>query len=119
VSGCIWGVWHYPGLLWADYNAGTNARYALACFTLMVIAMSFIMGWLRLKSGSLWPCAMLHASHNLFIQAILDRITAPVGRALYVTTEFGFGLVLTIGATGLYFWLRRKELPAAEPAAVS
>jgi len=85
----------------------------------MVIAMSFIMGWLRLKSGSLWPCAMLHASHNLFIQAILDRITAPVGRALYVTTEFGFGLILTIGATGLYFWLRRKELPAAEPAAVS
>jgi uncharacterized protein len=119
VSGCIWAVWHYPGLLWADYNAGTNPRYALTCFTLMVIAMAFIMGWLRLKSGSLWPCAMLHASHNLFIQAILDRITAPVGRALYVTTEFGFGLALTIGAVGLYFWLRRKELPAVEPAVLS
>jgi membrane protease YdiL (CAAX protease family) len=77
------------------------------------------MGWLRLKSGSLWPCAMLHASHNLFIQAILDRITAPVGGALYVTTEFGFGLVVTIGATGLYFWLRRKELPVTESATVS
>jgi membrane protease YdiL (CAAX protease family) len=119
VSGCIWAVWHYPGLLWADYNAGTNPRYALTCFTLMVISLSFIMGWLRLKSGSLWPCAMLHASHNLFIQAILDRITAPVGRALYVTTEFGFGLVVTIGATGLYFWLRRKELPVTESATVS
>jgi hypothetical protein len=34
-----------------------------------------------------------------------------VGKALYVTTEFGFGLVLTIGAAALYFWLRRKELP--------
>jgi len=119
VSGCIWAVWHYPGLLWADYNAGTNPRYALTCFTLMVISLSFIMGWLRLKSGSLWPCAMLHASHNLFIQAILDRITAPVGRALYVTTEFGFGLVVTMGATGLYFWLRRKELPVTESATVS
>ena len=114
VSGCIWAVWHYPGLLWADYNAGTNARYALTCFTLMVIAMAFIMGWLRLKSGSLWPCAMLHASHNLFIQAILDRMTAPAGKALYVTTEFGFGLVLTIGATGLYFWRRRGELLAIQ-----
>jgi membrane protease YdiL (CAAX protease family) len=118
VSGCIWAVWHYPGLLWADYNSGTNPRYALTCFTLMVIAMSFILGWLRLRSGSLWPCALLHASHNLFIQAIFDRMTAPVGRALYVTTEFGFGLVLTIGATGLYFWLRRKELPVAEPVAI-
>jgi len=112
ISGCVWAVWHYPGLLWADYNAGTNPVYALTCFTLMVVSMAFIMGWLRLKSGSLWPCAMLHASHNLFIQAILDRLTAPVGRALYVTTEFGAGLVLTVGVTGLYFWLQRKQLPA-------
>lgn len=113
VSGAIWAVWHYPGLLWADYNAGTNPAYALTCFTCMVIAMAFVMGWLRLKSGSLWPCAMLHASHNLFIQAILDRMTAPAGRALYYTTEFGCGLVLTIGAAAAYFWTRRNEIANA------
>jgi len=112
ISGCVWAVWHYPGLLWADYNAGTDPRFGLTCFTLMVVFTAFIMGWLRLKSGSLWPCAMLHASHNLFIQAIFDRITAPVGRALYITTEFGAGLVLTVAATALFFWLRRKQLPA-------
>jgi membrane protease YdiL (CAAX protease family) len=111
VSGLVWAMWHYPGLLWADYNAGTNPAYALACFTCMVVAMAFVMGWLRLKSGSLWPCAMLHASHNLFIQAILDRMTAPEGRALYYTTEFGCGLALAIGATAVYFWSRRSELP--------
>jgi membrane protease YdiL (CAAX protease family) len=110
VSGCIWAVWHYPGLLFADYNAGTPPAFALTCFTLMVIADAYILGWLRLKSGSLWPAAILHASHNLFIQAIFDRITAPVGKALYVTTEFGAGLVLTIGAFAVYFWTRRNEL---------
>lgn len=110
VSGLIWAVWHYPGLLWADYNAGTNPAYAMTCFTCMVVAMAFVMGWLRLKSGSLWPCAMLHASHNLFIQAILDRMTASTGRALYFTTEFGCGLALAIGATAVYFWTRRREL---------
>lgn len=26
ISGGIWAVWHYPGLLWADYNAGTHPR---------------------------------------------------------------------------------------------
>jgi uncharacterized protein len=112
ISGCIWAAWHYPGLLWADYNAGTDPRFALGCFTAMVIATAFIMGWLRLKSGSLWPCALLHASHNLFVQAIFDRLTAPVGRARYITTEFGIGLVLTIGVAADYFWFRRKELPA-------
>lgn len=114
-SGCIWAVWHYPLLLWANYNAGTSPAYALTCFTLMVIGCAFIMGWLRLRSGSLWPCAMLHASHNLFIQGIFDRLTAPVGRALYVTTEFGAGLVLTVGATAVFFWLRRKEVTIPSP----
>ncbi|MFP5234874.1 MAG: CPBP family intramembrane glutamic endopeptidase [Acidobacteriota bacterium] len=109
-SGCIWAVWHYPGLLWADYNAGTRPAYALTCFTLMVIAMAFIMGWLRIKSGSLWPCAILHASHNLLIQGIFDRITAPAGPALYITTEFGIGMVLTTTAVAFYLWSRRREV---------
>jgi membrane protease YdiL (CAAX protease family) len=120
ISGVIWAIWHYPILLWADYNVGTSPRYALACFTLMVIAHAFIMGWLRLKSGSLWPCAMLHASHNLFVQLIFDAITAPAGRVLYITTEFGAGLVLTIGAIATYLWLReRKSLAAAATIAIA
>jgi hypothetical protein len=41
-------------------------------------------------------------------------MTAPVGRALYVTTEFGAGLVLTAAAFALYFWTRRKEALSAE-----
>jgi membrane protease YdiL (CAAX protease family) len=100
-------------LLFADYNAGTNPAYALVCFTLMVLAASFIWGWLRLKSGSLWTSTILHASHNLFIQAIFDRMTAPVGRTLYITTEFGAGLVLTMGAVALYFWSRRGEVSSS------
>ncbi|MGA8042926.1 MAG: CPBP family intramembrane glutamic endopeptidase, partial [Terracidiphilus sp.] len=113
VSGVIWALWHFPALLWADYNAGTNPRYALGCFTLMVVGLAFVMGWVRLRSGSLWPCAMLHASHNLMVQAIFDRMTAPVGRALYVTTEFGIGMVCTLGVVAFYFWMRRNELPAS------
>ena len=110
LSGCIWAMWHYPILLFADYNAGTSRFYALSCFTLMVIGAAYIFGWFRLKSGSLWPAAMLHASHNLFIQAIFDRMTNPVGKSLYVTTEFGIGLVLTVGACAFYLWTRRGEV---------
>ena len=45
ISGCIWASWHYPGLLLADYNAGTKPAFALSCFTLMVIADSYVLGW--------------------------------------------------------------------------
>jgi membrane protease YdiL (CAAX protease family) len=62
LSGCIWAVWHYPGLLFADYNAGTRPVFALSCFTLMVIADSYILGWLRLRSGSLWPPSFTRAT---------------------------------------------------------
>ena len=117
LSGCIWALWHYPALLFADYNAGTQPVFALGCFTLMVIADSYILGWLRLKSGSLWPAAILHASHNLFIQAIFDQMTAPVGRALYSTTEFGAGLALTVSAFAVYFWTRRSEVLTIAPGA--
>lgn len=113
LSGCIWAVWHYPVLLFADYNAGTRPAYALACFTLMVIAAAFIWGWLRLKSGSLWTSVILHASHNVFIQAIFDGMTKPVGHALYITTEFGAGLVVTMWIAALYLWTRRGEVSAA------
>ena len=105
VTGLIWAVWHYPGLIWADYNAGTDPAYAIACFTGSVVAMSFMLSWLRLRTGSVWPCALLHASHNLFIQGVFDPLTANVAGSKLVTTEFGCGLTLTISvvaATALY-----------------
>jgi uncharacterized protein len=70
----------------------------------MVISDAYILGWLRLRSKCLWPCAMLHATHNLFIQGIFDRSTAQSGQALYVTTEFGFGLVITTAITAFILW---------------
>jgi uncharacterized protein len=95
ISGLIWAVWHYPGLLWADYNAGTNAVFAIACFTVSVVAMAYIMGYLRTRSGSIWPCVVLHATHNSFVQGIFDPLTAAAGWAKYTTTEFGVGLAVT------------------------
>ncbi len=112
LSGCFWAVWHYPALLFADYNAGTPRLYALICFTVLVIADAFILGWFRMKSGSLWPAVMLHASHNLFIQAIFDRSTNAVGRSLYITTEFGAGLALTVSACAFFLWTKRGEIGA-------
>ena len=50
ISGLMWAVYHFPVLLFADYNAGTPAWYGLTCFTLMVVSDSFILAWLTLRS---------------------------------------------------------------------
>jgi membrane protease YdiL (CAAX protease family) len=110
ISGCIWAVWHYPVLIFADYNAGTPTWYGLTCFTVMVIAMSFIFAWMRLKSGSLWTGVLLHGSHNLFVQQFFDPITTDTGRTKYVIGEFGAGLAIVCIFFAVYFWMRRSEV---------
>jgi CAAX protease family protein len=110
ISGLVWAMWHFPILIFADYNAGTATWYALTCFTVMVVADSFIMAWLRLRSGSLWTGALLHASHNLYIQAIFTPLTKDTGRTAWFIDEFGAVLPLIAVAFAIYFWTRRGEL---------
>lgn len=104
ISGLMWAVYHYPVLLFADYNAGGPAWYGLSCFTVMVVADSFILAWLTLRSQSLWPAAIFHASHNLFIQSICTPLTRDTGKTAYIIDEFGVGLVVTIVVAAVIVW---------------
>lgn len=110
LSGMIWAAWHAPLLLFADYNAGTNRWYALACSGVTVVSASFILAWLRLKSGSVWPAAVLHASHNLFVPGLFDNLVRNTGSTLWYTTEFGAALATSSAVFALYFWKRRTEI---------
>lgn len=111
ISGMVWSLWHYPILIYGDYNAGTPTWYGLTCFTVMVVSGSFIFAWMRLKSGSLWTGAILHASHNLYIQAIFTPLTRNTGRTAWYIDEFGCVLPLVTIAFAVYFWSKRRELP--------
>lgn len=114
ISGIVWSLWHYPILIWGDYNAGTPTWYGLTCFTVMVISLSFIFAWMRLKSGSLWTGAILHASHNLYIQAIFTPLTRNTGKTAWYIDEFGCVLPIVAVIVAVYFWRRRKELAMPE-----
>jgi membrane protease YdiL (CAAX protease family) len=97
ISAAIWAAWHMPLIIGANYHGeGTPIAYSIACFIAMVVALSTIMAWITLKSGSLWPAALLHATHNLFVQAVFDTSTVNRGSTGWLTGEFGIGLVVTI-----------------------
>ena len=116
ISGVMWAAYHFPILIFGDYNAGTPVWFGLTCFTLGVIAESFILAWLTLRSGSLWPAALLHGSHNLWIQSILTPLTRDTGPTKYITDEFGFGLVITTAIGALIVWRKRHDLLGAKVA---
>jgi uncharacterized protein len=110
ICGCIHGVWHFPVLLFSNYNEGTPSWYALSCFMVAIIAFSFIITWLRLKSGSVWAAALLHASHNVWIQQIFTPLTASTGKTAYFIDEFGAAVPIVMTIVAIYFWTRRKEV---------
>jgi len=112
IIGLVWAVWHIPGILFMGYNNGAASWYSILFFTIMITGLSFIMTWLRLKSGSLWTAVILHASHNLFIQGFYDPLTIEHGITKYFTTEFGFGLAFIYSIAAYFFWKKRFKLPA-------
>lgn len=111
IVGLIWGAWHMPLILLGSYNAETEWWVAIPCFMVLVLGVSLIAAWLRLKSGSLWPAAILHASHNLFIQRVFTPLTGPRGEVTpYVIDEFGIAVPLAILIFAVWFWKRRAEV---------
>lgn len=114
ISGGIWALWHYPLILFANYNnSSAPVWFGLICFTIMVVGTSFAFAWLRLKSGSLWTGVILHASHNVFIQAFFTPLTGPTSWSAYVIDEFGVGLALAAVVVAYLFWRRRGKLQPA------
>lgn len=109
--GAIWSIYHYPLLLLSNYNLGGPQWLSLTCFTVMVVSSCFIYTWMRMKSGSLWTGAILHASHNLFIQTIFTPLTVDKGQTNLFIDEFGIGLPIASVIAAYIFWRKRKELP--------
>ncbi len=117
VSGIIWASWHMPLIILADYNGGTPTWYSIMCFAIMVVGISFPFAWIRLRSGSVWPAAILHASHNLYIQGFFDTVTVDKGITKYLVSEFGAALAVVAIIVGYIFWRMRGGLTAAIPGA--
>lgn len=62
------------------------------------------MAWLRLQSQSIWPVAIMHATHNGVIQTFFDRLTIQSDTTQYLTGEFGIALVPVTLIIAFYFW---------------
>ncbi|WP_417449216.1 CPBP family intramembrane glutamic endopeptidase [Kordiimonas sp.] len=105
VTGLVWALWHLPIILLTQYNAGpSDVGLQFANFTLLCVGLSFIMSYLRVKSGSLWTAAVMHAAHNIFILSLLDRMTVKYEDTWRFAGEFGFILPLVIAAIAVYVW---------------
>ena len=109
-SGLIWGLWHWPGILFADYNAGEgNLVVQMLLFTTGIAAQGIIYAYFVFKSKSLWPAVILHASHNLFLQSIYTPLTQRGENTHFYIDEFGIMLPIVSCIMAVYFYYRAKR----------
>lgn len=110
VSGIIWGLWHTPLILLADYNTGAPAWFTIPCFVVLTIAGAIVFAWLRLRSGSLWTAAILHAAHNVAVQRYLTPLTVVEPQTKWYIDEFGALLPASCLLFALGFLARSREV---------
>lgn len=63
ITGAAWGLWHAPVIL-LGYNFGRPDLIGVLLMVAGCIAWGFLLGWLRLRSASIWPAVLAHGSLN-------------------------------------------------------
>ncbi|GMX66552.1 hypothetical protein Elgi_58240 [Paenibacillus elgii] len=105
VSGLVWGVWHLPLMVAGVYYAGPFLLLSILLFMVTVTSFGYVMAYLRLTSGSIWPAVFLHASWNAITQNVFDLFTKG-DSALLWTGESGVFVALALLAVA--FIVARK-----------
>lgn len=70
LSGAIWGLWHSP-LILLGYNFGRTDVTGVLLMVGGCVAWGVLLGWLRLRSASVWPAVLAHGSLNASAGLIL------------------------------------------------
>lgn len=70
LSGAIWGLWHSP-LILLGYNFGRTDITGVLLMIGGCVAWGVLLGWLRLRSASVWPAVLAHGSLNASAGLIL------------------------------------------------
>lgn len=110
-TGLVWSSWHFPivALQLAYQQTRVPLWYSLLCFTATVLGLSFFLTWLRLRSQSLWPPVLFHASCNC-AQWGLEWLTQRTALTSYVTFQYGAGFAILVWILLGILW---KKLPSS------
>jgi membrane protease YdiL (CAAX protease family) len=74
------------------------------------MAISTIFAYIRLRSGSLWGPAVMHSSHNVFVQSIFTPLTIQTAITPFIIDEFGVGIALVGLLLAVFFIYKGKSL---------
>lgn len=107
-SGIIWAIWHFP-IINLMYGSGDNLLLHLSAFTIMIIGVSVILAYYTFKSNSLWPAALYHSVHNIYIQKICTPLTISNDNSTLWIDEYGFMIPIITTVFAVFFWRKAEK----------
>ena len=120
--GLVWAAWHLPLIFLTPlYHPDGNRWLVLPLFVGTIVAGSFVFGYLRLWTDSVWPAAIAHSAHN-GAWGTLTTFTAtasPVVVNEYLVGDNG--ILILIGTALVAWWLGHRltthgQLAGNDPA---
>ncbi|HSK32603.1 MAG TPA: CPBP family intramembrane glutamic endopeptidase [Propionicimonas sp.] len=114
VTGVLWGLWHAPVIILLGHNYGTEWGWGVLLMVAWTTPLSFLLSWVRQRSGSVLAPAFLHGAYNGTIGVFALTI---IGGSLFVSLPMGLlmALVLTIVAIVVWHLPERSRKVAEEP----
>lgn len=102
--GLIHGVFHFPIMLAGNYHSEGNPWIVVPMFLLSTVLIGIVLGLTRLRTGSVWPAAIMHAVHNVIWAALGEFTVMHAEQAVYVGGESGAVILLLYGAIAWRMW---------------
>ena len=100
IGGIIWGLWHAP-LTCIGHNFGMDypgfPYVGILKMCIMCTLMGIILTFLTVKSGSVWPAAIMHAVNNAGPSILAGYINPDLAPDTFLGRNAGFiGMVLVL-----------------------
>jgi membrane protease YdiL (CAAX protease family) len=61
----LWTVWHLPAIFYGGFTVPTPLPLGMTLFFVNLTLASFILGWIRQKTGGVLSPALVHAGNNI------------------------------------------------------
>ncbi len=116
ISGALHGLWHVPVMLLTTlYHPAGNRFVVLTMFLVTVTAVGVFLGWLRLRSDSVWPPVIAHSANNIGIMWLGDLVVGDATALQYIADE-GFVHLLAYVAVAAAILLRAGRAHPVHPS---
>ena len=118
LSGLLHAAWHLPFILLTDlYHPGGSRLVVVPLFLVTVTCVGVFLGWLRQRTGSVWPAVVAHSANNVAAAWLAAGLTGSDVVLEHVAGETGVVALAGWAVLAAVLLLRHRTARQARPVA--